>query len=99
VTNPNIAGHSPSWSPTGDRIAYLDPQGYVLKVMNPDGTGVRQVGSADGSYAFGIDWSPDGKWIVAKNARIDRIELVNATTGVALPLGFTNGMSGPSWRP
>ena len=100
VTVLNVPGHSPSWSPTGDRIAYLDPtSSYALKVMNPDGTGVRQVGQIDASYSFGIDWSPDGRWIVAQNSQSGRIELVNATSGVALPLGFTNGMRGPSWRP
>ena len=99
VTVINVPGHSPSWSPTGDRIAFLDPQSYALKVMNPDGTGVRQVSQGDASYGFGIDWSPDGRWIVAKNGRNNMIELVDATNGVTLPLGFTNGMNGPSWRP
>jgi Tol biopolymer transport system component len=95
----NISGHSPSWSPRGDLIAFIDPQSYTLKVMNTDGTGVRQVSAAAQTYSFGIDWSADGKWIVARNGTKNVIELIDPQTGTSLPLGFTAGMSGPSWRP
>jgi WD40-like Beta Propeller Repeat len=99
VSTIDVRGHSPSWSPRGDLIAYVDPQGYTLKVMNPDGTGVRQVSQASQAYGFGIDWSPDGKWIVAKNASKNLIDLIDPATGTTLSLGFTRGMGGPSWRP
>ncbi|HET7456395.1 MAG TPA: hypothetical protein VFJ74_02005, partial [Gemmatimonadaceae bacterium] len=94
-----VPGHSPAWSPRGDLIAFLDPQTYALKVMNPDGSGVRQVSAAGQSYGFGIDWSADGKWIVARNNQKNAIELLDPVAGTSLVLGYTSGMTGPSWRP
>ena len=50
-------GLSPAWSPDGAKIAYADAQGS-LSVMNPDGSGQRQVpGTEQGEYPT---WSPDG---------------------------------------
>ncbi|MBA4063780.1 MAG: MdsD protein [Isosphaera sp.] len=54
------AGESaPTFSPKGDRIAFL--RGGKLWTMAPDGTGQRVlVGDAQVSD---YDWSPDGKWV------------------------------------
>ncbi|MFN2565499.1 MAG: hypothetical protein ABR499_10870 [Gemmatimonadaceae bacterium] len=98
-TNLNVLGHTPAWSPTGAQIAFLSlSDGSGIKVMNPDGTGVRPV-TTSGAYGFGLDWSPDGQWIVARSTSRDRIELINATSGEVIPLPYTRGYNGPSWKP
>ncbi len=99
-TDLRVPGHSPAWSPTGTVIAFLaNSDGNRIKVMNPDGTGARVVGATSGGYAVGIDWSPDGQWIIARNSARDRLELINAASGEAIPLPFSRGYQGPSWKP
>jgi len=99
VTDLNINGWAPSWSPAGNLIVYL--QGYAcqstLAIANADGTGARVLSSD--AYQGEFDWSPDGQWIVAYNVSRNRIDLINATSGVTLPLTFTSGLSSPSWQP
>ncbi|HEV3438835.1 MAG TPA: S41 family peptidase, partial [Gemmata sp.] len=50
----------PSFSPKGDRIAFL--RSGKLWTMNPDGTGQKVLVSE--SQVFDYDWSPDGKMMV-----------------------------------
>jgi hypothetical protein len=100
-TSLDARGVSPCWSPTGDRIAYFDGQpygGYIgpLRIVRPDGTGGRIL--SDGPYFQGCDWSPDGRWILA-TTNATTLELVNATTGIRIPLPFSEGMTGAAWRP
>ena len=99
AVNTQIRGHSPSWSPSGDQIAFIDPSNGTLQLMRADGTGIRTIGAPNSAYSFGIDWSSDGKWISARNASKDLIELIDPQTGSILPLGYTHGLSGPSWKP
>jgi Tol biopolymer transport system component len=102
VTDLHVAGHSPAWSPVGDQIAYIDiPAGWVVKVMRPDGTGQRQISPSGMSYERGIDWSPDGGWLVAFNTTRWSVDLIEVATGTVLPLTFRVGttLMSPSWKP
>jgi PKD repeat protein len=69
LTTDPASDSGPAWSPDGARIAFAtarysaDPTGYYgielqLAVMNPDGSGVSQVGM--GTTGFDPSWSPDG---------------------------------------
>ena len=80
------------WSPTADRLATKGQVG--LYVVNADGTGATQL-AADISFFTGLDWSPDGQWIVANLWGLPTI--VNPTTNLQLPLDFRG--EGQSWIP
>jgi Tol biopolymer transport system component len=65
--------------------------------MQSDGSNVHSLGP-NGAYQWGIDWSPDGQWLLAVNAITGTVDVVNATSGLTLPLGFTKGAVSSSWR-
>ncbi len=95
----NVSGHTPEWS-HGDSIAFLQTgwsSAGTIHVMASNGTGIRQVTSRP--YRFGMDWSPDDRWIVAYADDTRRIELVEVVSGRAIPLPFSEGFSTPSWKP
>jgi len=64
----------PSWSPTGDLIAFTrrvggaDDYSYDIFTMRPDGTNIRQLTTAPGNDGHS-SWSPDGKSILWSSAR------------------------------
>lgn len=97
----DVPGHSPRWSPSGGLIAYVDPDAQsALKVMAPDGTGRRTIGAPATRYDIGLDWSPDGQWVLAKDVTRQRLELVNPTSGLILPLPrVLDDLQSPAWRP
>lgn len=103
VTSYGVNAWSPAWAPSGNQIAFISFLNTVvcagpLQLINADGTGLRAVAS-DTSYFAGIDWSPDGQWIVATNATNNIVELINATTGLTIPLPFAAGQYSPTWQP
>jgi hypothetical protein len=90
-------GQVPHFSPVDDRIAFLAGSGAgPIAVMNADGTNV-QVLTPTTDYGEALDWSPDGKWIVARRGSM--LVLIEVDTGMLLPLSWTNGLTHPSWRP
>ncbi len=85
-------GHTPAWSPTGDRLAYY--RGGDVFVRDANGTNPRQV-STNVGIGLGIDWSPNGRWIVAQSGTLVLIEVA---TGSVIRLGFSAGWTAPTWR-
>jgi Ca2+-binding RTX toxin-like protein len=53
------AGQSPAWSPAGDRLAFVAPDGK-LYVVNADGSGRRLVFDGNGAFVYAPSWSPSG---------------------------------------
>jgi Tol biopolymer transport system component len=96
-----ILGHSPHWAPTTNHIAYIgtigDTQAGTLNIVQTDGTGSRIV--SGNMYDFSIDWSPDEAWLVARNDVTRKIEIVNVSSGMILPLGYTGTVGAPTYRP
>lgn len=100
VTRIDVPGHSPAWAPRGNTIAYVDMSaGWVIKLMQPNGRDQRQLSAQGMTYERGLAWSPDGKWLVARNTKSQRLDLIEASTGQTLPLGFSERMTFPAWRP
>ncbi|HVH69237.1 MAG TPA: hypothetical protein VM716_15315 [Gemmatimonadales bacterium] len=99
----NARGTAPRWSPSSDAIAYVnaaDDAGYSgpLRVVRPDGTEDRQL-VIEEAYAPGVDWTPDGKYLVAKTANYGLLELINVATGTRIPLPYSGLLQTPAWRP
>jgi hypothetical protein len=95
----DVPGHSPRWSPTGDRIAYLDATGRV-QFMSSTGATIASV-SAGVAFAPGFSWSPDGEFIVGRGSA--GLQILKISTREILPLAFQgpNGQAlvQPSWKP
>jgi hypothetical protein len=81
--------HVPRYSPDGRQFACLVND--QLSVMNVDGSGVRTIATGLPTYLSGyeeyagIDWSPDGNWIIAQSI-FTGVQLVRVSDGVVLPL-------------
>jgi Tol biopolymer transport system component len=98
VTPLDIAGEAVRWSPIDpDLLAYI--HNGIIGLMRPDGTDLRRVSDSSTVYDVVFDWSPDGKWIVARALGRGVLDLINTTTGVTLPLPFTEQLEQPAWRP
>ena len=92
VTIPGTGADEVRWSPTGDRLATKGGAG--IYVVNPDGSGIRQVVPGN-PYWRGLEWSPDGRWIVA---RIDGVpSIIDWNTGLVLPTPLFG--AGLGWAP
>jgi len=96
VTEFDVYGIGAVWSPVGDRVAFLDQAGAIV-IAAPDGIGRRVVSSGNTVYEPYIDWSPDGRWIVASGPA--GAALIEADLGVRLPLAFSERWQHPAWRP
>jgi hypothetical protein len=93
-TGLEVAGDHPVWSPLGDLIAYHDAG--TLKVIAPDGSGVRQVTPGGLTYHRMFNWTPDGKYLVVRRVvEWDNIngpiEIIRVSDGMRLPLRFRVG--------
>ena len=66
-----IDGAAPTWSPTGDLIAFAtdDPNvGRSPMVVRPDGTGLRSIAPAGREFYARGSWTSDGRWLVYPGA-------------------------------
>jgi len=105
---------TPVWMPGGASIAYVGPASIPSFAFIPGqsdaGSGPINVVTASGStnrvisangttYASRIAWSGDGQWIVAHNTTTNRLDLINVSGSLTLPLGYTTGWTSPAWKP
>lgn len=92
-----ITGEAVRWSPTdSDLIAYVSAR---IWLTSADGTTQRALTPQGRLYAPEIDWSPDGRWIIARSLNDNLLHLIEVSSGLTLPLGFTNRLAWPAWRP
>jgi hypothetical protein len=91
----SIAGESAAWAPDGDLIAFRTAAG-TLALVHSDGSGLTQLGTA--RYLNAIGWSPDGQWVIARNAITLKLDLLSVTSNLVIPVGFTGNLGSPSWH-
>jgi len=99
LTPLNVSGIQPRWAPAGDTIAYLGGPGWTeLWVVSSTGGGARRVSLPGRNYEFGIEWSPDRAWLVARSQY--GFELIQVATGAVIPLSsLPAGLSQAGWKP
>jgi hypothetical protein len=96
-----VEGQLPRWAPSGNQIAYwsgnVPARAGAILVINADGTGAHQVSAAGRNYQpQGLDWSPDGQWLLARAD--STLDLIHVATGLTLPLGYSADYYFASWR-
>jgi Tol biopolymer transport system component len=96
-------GWMPRWAPSGNEIAYWSgdissqPARGAIFVIGANGAGAHQVSAAGRRYwPQGLDWSPDGQWLLARSD--STLDLIQVTTGLTLPLGYAADYHLASWR-
>jgi Tol biopolymer transport system component len=85
------------FSPSGTQIAYAWQGGIYVRPF-PDGS-PRRVGETTSKYAEWVGWSPDGQWLSVQSKTENRLELIQVSTGMAIPLPNTQTLSQPAWAP
>lgn len=85
------------FSPSGTQIAY-EWEGALYVRPFPDGP-PRRLGATTSQYAEWVSWSPDGQWIAVQSKTDNRLELIQVSTGMAVPLPNTRDLSQPAWAP
>jgi len=93
-------GRQPRWIIATDSLVVSTDTGFVI--LRADGAAVRSVRTPlfnDSPF----DRSPDGRWVAVSTDRSQwgprTIDLVNLDSGMRLPLGFSEGMIWPAWKP
>lgn len=90
-------GVTPAWSPDGTEIAFVATFGGDVSIIHPDGTGLR-VFSTGRWYLPGVlNWTRDGRYIVAQFIS-NSFDLVDTATGTAIPMSSLKDMLNMSAR-
>jgi Tol biopolymer transport system component len=97
----SVDGVRPRWSPRGNEIAYWNGDPFSEKgsvyVIGINGSGARKVSATGRNYrSQGLDWSPDGEWLVARSD--SSVDLIQESGGLTLPLGYSTNYQQASWR-
>jgi Tol biopolymer transport system component len=87
------------WSPVGGTIAYIPLPSGGIWTINADGTGAHAVSPPGHRYEGGVQWSPDGKYVISRESNSGLLEIVDVATGEAIPLPFSRQMRRPAWKP
>jgi hypothetical protein len=64
-----------------------------------NGSGAHVVSVPRRPYVEGLAWSPDGRFLLARDYDRKLLDLIEVSTATTLPLPFSRGMSAPAWKP
>ncbi|MDR1677078.1 MAG: hypothetical protein LBS44_01645 [Deltaproteobacteria bacterium] len=99
--SPGGTSTDPSWSPKGDKIAFVYRERDIC-IVNPDGSGLIQLTGGQGQN-FHPSFSPDGRMIVFSSNRSGRHQLyvmsANGDRQQALMPEFQGSQTLPTWSP
>lgn len=93
---------SPSFSPEGCRIAYVNQNAKELKIMNVDGTNQRVIYTTSAYQIAFTAWSPDGSKIAFREGPYNQYDIWVVNADGSNPVNLTNdGMHNgiPGWSP
>jgi Tol biopolymer transport system component len=100
-----------SWSRDGTRLAFSQrvlalsgADRFQYHVVNANGTGLVALPDTIGHMSSAPSWSPDGHWLAVVRSipgvsNDMHLALVQVSTGLSLPLGWTRNMTSVSWKP
>lgn len=98
----NLDSPAPVFSPDGEWIAFLDrvpgKMANGLYLIHPDGSGKKLVVQADYWPVGGVNWSPDGNWLIFSIINTDAFTansingLLNLATCDVIPLLNLDGV-------
>jgi TolB protein len=96
----------PAWSSDGSTIAFASGSGHIY-LMNPDGTGVRQLTNDPSFGDLQPAWSPDGSRIAFTRGPVVSgpvaIDVINrdgsGLSALTTSNGFFSNNSEPAWSP
>jgi TolB protein len=101
----NERGFVPTWSPDGERVAFVSPQApNHLYVIDQDGTNLHSL-AQHVYWRDSLSWSPDGKYIayISDNTFEDdgysKLYVVSLNEGTVQLSGRTGYHSDPVWSP
>jgi TolB protein len=99
--SPGGTSTDPSWSPKGDKIAFVYRERDIC-LVNPDGSGLIQLTGGQGQN-FHPSFSPDGRMIVFSSNRGGRHQLfvmsANGDRQQVLMPDFAGSQTLPTWSP
>jgi Tol biopolymer transport system component len=101
ITDPELLGIDPAWSPSGDAIAFQSEATGTLRVIGPDGTNERRLSSLSGTFLW-PDWSPDGSRLATAaftEGQADIFIVTTDGTGVSNVSRNAAQEYSPSWSP
>jgi TolB protein len=96
---------APAWSPDGSQIAFVSLSGddgyHALHIMNPNGSGVREVTPRDEGGIERPTWSPDGRRIAFSKCIHGSCDVYAVAADGSTLTQLTRGMTavGPAWSP
>lgn len=101
ITDPKLQAVDPSWSPTGNLIAFESDASLTLHVVAPDGSAEHRLSTLDDTTLW-PDWSPDGSRLAVTAGSGEATDIFVVSADGADVVNVSSDPSfeiSPSWSP